>query len=44
MKVFKFGGASIESVERAKNIGELIKDYAEEKLVIVISAKGKTTN
>ncbi len=44
MKVFKFGGASIESVERAINIASIIKDYAGEKLLIVISAKGKTTN
>ncbi len=44
MKVFKFGGASIESVERAKHIAQLIAEYSEEKLVVVISAKGKTTN
>ncbi|HOZ50882.1 MAG TPA: aspartate kinase [Chitinophagaceae bacterium] len=44
MKVFKFGGASIETVERAKNIASLIQDFANEKLIVVISAKGKTTN
>ncbi len=44
MKVFKFGGASIESPERAKNIAQLIKDYSHENVLVVISAKGKTTN
>ena len=44
MKVFKFGGASIETVERARYIAELINDYRDEKVLIVISAKGKTTN
>lgn len=44
MRVFKFGGASIETVVRAKNIADIIKDYADDKLLVVISAKGKTTN
>jgi aspartate kinase len=44
MKVFKFGGASIETTERAKNIATIIQNYANEKLLVVISAKGKTTN
>ncbi|GBL35630.1 aspartokinase 1, chloroplastic [Filimonas sp.] len=44
MKVFKFGGASIESVDRAENIAQLIAEYQKEKLLVVISAKGKTTN
>lgn len=44
MNVFKFGGASIETVERAKNVADIIQDFAEDKLLIVISAKGKTTN
>ncbi|MBK7761788.1 MAG: aspartate kinase [Bacteroidetes bacterium] len=44
MKVFKFGGASIESVERARNVASIIVDYAEDKLLVVVSAKGKTTN
>lgn len=44
MKVFKFGGASIESVERAKEIANIINDFANDKLIVVISAKGKTTN
>ena len=44
MKVFKFGGASIETVERARSIAKLISDFKEDKLIVVISAKGKTTN
>lgn len=44
MKVFKFGGASIESVERAKMVTEIIKNNAHEKMLVVISAMGKTTN
>jgi aspartate kinase len=44
MKVFKFGGASVNSIERIKNVGEILKQYEAEKLVIIISAMGKTTN
>ncbi|MBL7744283.1 MAG: aspartate kinase [Chitinophagaceae bacterium] len=44
MKVFKFGGASVNSVERVKNVGEILKQFSGEKLLIVISAMGKTTN
>jgi aspartate kinase len=44
MKVFKFGGASVNSVERIKNIARILKQYATEDLVIIISAMGKTTN
>jgi aspartate kinase len=44
MKVFKFGGASVSSVEKIKNIGGIIKNYPHEQLVIIISAIGKTTN
>lgn len=44
MKVFKFGGASVNSIERIKNVGEIVQSYRGEKLLIVISAMGKTTN
>lgn len=44
MKVFKFGGASVNSVERVKSTGEILKEYVGEKLLVVISAMGKTTN
>jgi len=44
MKVFKFGGASINSSERFKNTANIIRSFSGEKLLIVISAMGKTTN
>ncbi len=44
MKVFKFGGASVNSVDRIKNIGEILNLYAGENLMVIISAIGKTTN
>jgi aspartate kinase len=44
MKVFKFGGASVNSVERIRNLAKIVKHYPDEKLLIVISAMGKTTN
>lgn len=44
MKVFKFGGASVNSVERIRNVGEILKQYRGEQLLVVISAMGKTTN
>jgi len=44
MQVFKFGGASVNSVERVKNVGGILKLYPNEKILVVISAMGKTTN
>ncbi len=44
MKVFKFGGASVNSVERIKNIGPIINQWAGEKILVIVSAMGKTTN
>ena len=44
MKVFKFGGASINSVERIDNVAKIIEEYKGEKLLIIISAMGKMTN
>jgi len=44
MKVFKFGGASINSVERIQNVGRILQRYKGEKILIIISAMGKTTN
>lgn len=44
MKVFKFGGASINNIERIKNVAAIIQSYQGEKLLIIISAMGKTTN
>jgi aspartate kinase len=44
MKVYKFGGASINSIDRIKNTAKIIADNKEQKLLVVISAMGKTTN
>jgi aspartate kinase len=44
MQVFKFGGASVNSVERVKNVGDILRLYPDEKILVVISAMGKTTN
>jgi aspartate kinase len=44
MKVFKFGGASVDSVTRIRNLASILKEFKSEKLLIVISAMGKTTN
>ena len=44
MKVFKFGGASIKDISSIKNILKIISTYEEDRLVIVVSAMGKTTN
>lgn len=44
MQVFKFGGASINSAERIKNLPEILKQYPGEPLLLVISAMGKMTN
>lgn len=42
--VFKFGGASIKDVAGIKNVAEILETFRDEKIVIVISASGKTTN
>jgi aspartate kinase len=44
MKVFKFGGASVSSIERIQQVAHILKSYQGEELLIVISAMGKTTN
>lgn len=44
MKVFKFGGASIQNADRARKVADIIKKHESENLLIVISAMGKTTN
>ncbi|MBL7756219.1 MAG: aspartate kinase, partial [Chitinophagaceae bacterium] len=44
MQVFKFGGASVNSVERIVNLASIMKQYQRQPLLIVISAMGKTTN
>lgn len=44
MKVYKFGGASINSIDRIKNTANIIAAGKQDKLLVVISAMGKTTN
>jgi aspartate kinase len=44
MKVFKFGGASISSADRIKNVANILRLYPNEPILIIISAMGKTTN
>lgn len=44
MKIFKFGGASVNSVERIKNLKSIVQEFSNEPLVIIVSAMGKTTN
>lgn len=44
MKVFKFGGASIKNGKAIKNMAAIVKQFASEPLLIVVSAMGKTTN
>ncbi len=44
MKVFKFGGVSIKDAEAVKNVGKIITGYPDQKILIVISAVGKSTN
>ena len=41
--VHKFGGASVRNSEAARNVCDILKDFPENKIVIV-SAMGKTTN
>lgn len=44
--VLKFGGTSVGSIEKIKNISDYLKSRTEkgEKLVVVVSAMGKTTD
>ena len=44
MKVFKFGGASVKDAEAVRNVGRIIARFSGEKLLVVISAMGKSTN
>lgn len=44
MKVFKFGGASLKNPQAIRNVVSILKRYREERLFIVVSAFGKTTN
>ena len=43
MKIFKFGGASVKDAAGVRNLASILNGY-DEKLVVVVSAMGKTTN
>lgn len=42
--VMKFGGSSVASAERMKEVADLILSFPDENPVVVLSAMGKTTN
>lgn len=44
MQVYKFGGASIQNAEAIKKVGNILKNFKGDQLLIVISAIGHTTN
>ena len=44
IRVFKFGGSSIVDAEAVRNVAQILQKYRGQKLVIVVSAMGKTTN
>lgn len=44
MRVFKFGGASVNSVEAIRNMAGIVAAHRDRPLVVVVSAMGKTTN
>ena len=44
MKVFKFGGASVKDAAGVRNMVGVLKQFAADDLLIVVSAMGKTTN
>ena len=42
--VFKFGGASVKSANAINNVVDILKRYDNRKIIVVVSAMGKTTN
>ena len=44
MQVFKFGGASVKDADGVINLGRIVTAHNDRKLLIVVSAMGKTTN
>lgn len=44
IKVFKFGGASVKDACAVRNMADILTLYEGQKLVVVVSAMGKTTN
>jgi len=44
MRIFKFGGASTKDAEGIKKVANIIKNQMDSRLLVVVSAFGKTTN
>ena len=44
INVFKFGGASVKDADGIKNLAKIIELNKDKRLLIVVSAMGKTTN
>jgi aspartate kinase len=44
MLVFKFGGASVRDAEAIRNVASILSLYPGQKLTVVVSAMGKSTN
>lgn len=44
IQIFKFGGASVKNADAVRNVASILKRYEGKKLIVVISAMGKTTN
>ncbi|MCF8415732.1 MAG: aspartate kinase [Crocinitomicaceae bacterium] len=44
MKVFKFGGASVKDANAVRNVSDILNLFSGEKITVVVSAMGKTTN
>jgi len=44
VKVFKFGGASVKDATAVQNVAGILREFAHEPTLVVVSAMGKTTN
>lgn len=44
MRIFKFGGASVKNAAAIRNLQHILTIYGSDKLFVVVSALGKTTN
>ncbi|MFK7982028.1 MAG: aspartate kinase, partial [Saprospiraceae bacterium] len=44
MEVFKFGGVSIKDAVSVRNVTDILRNYRNKPLVVVLSAMGKTTD
>lgn len=44
IKVFKFGGASVNSAEGVRNVAAILSLYPDDPIAMIVSAMGKTTN